>query len=422
MKSSTSLLYIISIYIFTISCSYNELDEFEIEQTKLTSNSTTSKIGITMPTLIETSLIIRYRIGVKESDKKALRDQFKVIGTKKCNCTNTYIEQWEFSVGTDIEGRKDEITQDGVGIEGVDFQFNYPNQNMVPFHDPSIQSEEENRYLIKEFIGIEEPDVSIAILDTGIDLRKLIGYSPTLYKTNDESNLCVNNGDIEISGWDFMNSDSNTYDDNGHGTAVTGILANKLHNEGVQNYSILPVKIFDDEGKGTTFTTLCGYAYAVSKPGISIINMSFGWYGHQSVILSQLIAENPKILNISSSGNTFNNNDFLPHYPSSYTHKNLFSIGSINKKKIHIASFSNHGSTSVDFLSLGDQVPTQNTDGVNELISGTSFATPIVTGKSALYITEGYSKSEQVEERLEINGTILSTTLLPVKYSDIIIE
>ncbi len=422
MKSYTSLLHIISACLFAVSCSYSELDKYETEPTKSTHTASVNKLSISMPTLSDNSLIVKYKRGLKESIKDDLRGKFKVISYKKCNCTNTYIEQWEFSPGTNIEGRKDEITQDGVGVEGVDFQFYYPNENVSPLHDPSLQSEKENMYLIKEFINVDTSEVSIALLDTGIDVGNLIDLNPRLYGTNDPSTLCQNNGEKEISGWDFVNGDPNTYDDNGHGSAVARILIQKLQEDEVFNFDILPVKIFNKQGDGDIFTTLCGYAYAVSKPDISIVNMSFGWYGYPSEILSQMITENPQIVNITSAGNTYNNNDVLMHYPSSYPHKNVLAVGSINEKKVDIASFSNYGTTSVDFLSLGEMIPITTPDGINDFISGTSFATPLVTAKSSLYFTQGYIKAEHIEEQLEIHGTVLPSSHLPVKYSDIIIE
>lgn len=420
MKNLKSLLCIFSVCIFYIGCTNDELESYE-SNTNTSSNSLKIVTAINMPILSKTSLIIKYKTKLSDNFKKNLRNKFGVKSYQKCNCSNTLIEQWTFDLDTDIEGRKGEITQEGVGIEGVDFQFLYTNQNMAQSVDPSMQLEKNNIELIKSSLNSDPENINIALLDTGIDLAKLADLSPKLYE-NSEAQICVSNGQTEVSGWDFINNDNNTYDDNGHGTAVTKILTNKLINEGIDNYTILPVKIFDKDGKGTTFTTICGYLYAVSKPNISVVNMSFGWYGPQSEILSQLILENPEVLNITSSGNEANNNDKIGHYPSSYPHENILSIGSINNKRTAIAFFSNYGNSSVDFLSLGDQVELDSYNGVKQIISGTSFAVPIVTAKSMLYINQGSVLPIEIREKLHTNGTAFNDYHLPIKFSDVIIE
>lgn len=420
MKNLKSLFCIFSVYIFCMGCTNDELELHDVT-TNTSKNSLKIVTAINMPTLLKTSLIIKYNTKLPESFKKDLRNKFGAKSYQKCNCSDTLIELWEFDSDTNIEGRKDEITQEGVGVEGVDFQFLYANQNMSQSVNPSLQLEKRNLQLIESSLESDEGNINIALLDTGIDLSMLTDLSPKLYNHN-EAEICVNNGETELSGWDFINNDNNTYDDNGHGTAVTKVLTNKLSEEGIDNYTILPVKIFDEHGQGTTFTTICGYLYAISKPNISIINMSFGWYGAQSEILSQLIFENSDILNITSSGNEANNNDTIFHYPSSYPHENILSIGSINKKKTDIAFFSNYGKFNVDFLSLGDQIELDNSLGVKEIISGTSFAAPIVTAKSMLHINNGYTLPVEITEKLYINGTGFNVFPLPIKFSDVIIE
>jgi secreted trypsin-like serine protease len=80
--------------------------------------------------------------------------------------------------------------------------------------------------------------------------------------------------------YDFINSDNNADDDNGHGTHVAGIVAASTDNGiGVAGIcadcEILPVKVLDAEGSGAVSTIAQGLRYAADK-GADIANLSLG--------------------------------------------------------------------------------------------------------------------------------------------------
>ncbi|MEQ6118714.1 S8 family serine peptidase [Reichenbachiella sp. MALMAid0571] len=102
----------------------------------------------------------------------------------------------------------------------------------------------------------------IAILDTGVDPNH-----PDL----------VNN---LLSGYDFVNEDSDPRDDNMHGTHVAGIAAAEFNNNlGIAGIApkakILPVKVINKSGLASTSDIIQGIEYAVNN-GATVINMSFG--------------------------------------------------------------------------------------------------------------------------------------------------
>ncbi|MCX6562642.1 MAG: S8 family peptidase [Candidatus Aminicenantes bacterium] len=105
--------------------------------------------------------------------------------------------------------------------------------------------------------------VVIGIVDTGVDLNH-----PDLKNK------------IRSRGYDFVNGDTDATDDNGHGTMVAGIAAAETNNyEGIAgvawNSKILPVKVLDQFGSGTTVTIVNGILWAVDN-GAQILNLSFG--------------------------------------------------------------------------------------------------------------------------------------------------
>jgi thermitase len=92
------------------------------------------------------------------------------------------------------------------------------------------------------------PEVVVAILDTGVDPAP-----PDL------------RGQM-VPGFDFVNGDSAPSDDNGHGTAVAGIVGAGSNNGiGVAGYCwrcrLMPVKVLDANGIGSTSTLSRGIVW-----------------------------------------------------------------------------------------------------------------------------------------------------------------
>jgi len=106
-------------------------------------------------------------------------------------------------------------------------------------------------------------DVIIAIVDTGIELTH-----PDLKNK------------IESSGYDFVNSDFEAEDDEGHGTFVAGIAAADTdNNEGMAgvawNCKLLPVKVLDELGEGYYSWIIDGIIWAVDHEA-AVVNLSLG--------------------------------------------------------------------------------------------------------------------------------------------------
>jgi len=83
-----------------------------------------------------------------------------------------------------------------------------------------------------------------------------------------------------VPGYDFVNKDNFPVDDEGHGTHVTGTIAQSTDNgigvAGVAfNCSIMPIKVLDSRGSGTYADIADGIHYAADN-GASVINMSLG--------------------------------------------------------------------------------------------------------------------------------------------------
>jgi len=126
--------------------------------------------------------------------------------------------------------------------------------------------------------------VIVAVVDTGIDFGhpELAGTFAVNYKDNpnndkdDDKNGFKN----DFLGWNFVSDGNNTFDDNGHGTFVAGIIAARVDNgmgmAGINPWArILPVKVADLFGKSNDVDVAQGIAYAARR-GARVINVSIG--------------------------------------------------------------------------------------------------------------------------------------------------
>ena len=192
-------------------------------------------------------------------------------------------------------------------------------------------------------------------------------------------------------GYDFVNNDTNASDDNGHGTWVAGIIAaNANDGYGIAGISwtdrILPVKIMSASGTGSTADLAAGITWAANK-GADVINMSVGGFPYSQAIQDAVNhAWGKGAVLVAAAGNNGRLENF---YPASYDH--VVSV-SATQPEDEFSRWSSYG-PKVDVSAPGSSVLTTNCTtsacqhpdwGSHTYISGTSFATPNVSGVAAL--------------------------------------
>lgn len=273
--------------------------------------------------------------------------------------------------------------------------------------------------------SVGSKNVVVAVIDTGVDITH-----PDL-----QNNIWTNPADIanngldddqdgyidDVHGWNFIANDNDVNDDNGHGTNVAGIIGAEGNNgigiAGVNwNVSILPVKVLDNNGEGTTATIIAGVEYVttlknlwVSSGGkegadVTVANLSLGGnqfpYDQVDARAYQQ-AGNAGILICAAAGNGSGDNgipinlDSNPGFPGKYSLNlpNVITVASVDNQG-NLSEFSNYGSQSVQVAAPGEEIwstfPPDVTadDGTTGNYymaeSGTSQATPHVTGIIAL--------------------------------------
>ena len=228
-----------------------------------------------------------------------------------------------------------------------------------------------------------------------------------------------------LTGYDFVNDDTDASDDNGHGTWVSGIIAaNANDGYGIAGVSwsdlILPVKIMNGEGSGSTADLLAAIRWAADH-GADVINMSVGGFPYSQAMQDAVnYAWSKGAVLIGAAGNNRREENF---YPASFDH--VVSV-SATQPDDEFSNWSSWG-PKVDVSAPGSSVLTtncyvctyggHNTWGSHTYISGTSFATPNVAGVVALMRARYPSYTpQQIVDRLIATVDDLGYPGFDVKY------
>ncbi|MBA2341559.1 MAG: S8 family serine peptidase, partial [Pyrinomonadaceae bacterium] len=282
--------------------------------------------------------------------------------------------------------------------------------------------------------------VVVGVIDEGIDINHVdlqanIWRNPGETPGNgrdDDGNGFVD----DVNGWDFYHNDASVYDGPGtftedgqqiekdsHGTHVAGTIG-AVGNNGVgvvgvnHQVSIMSLKILgagatDTRAPSSVRTTVAAYNYAEKMKrdfGINIraVNNSYGGGGKsQTELLAIKALGDVGILFVASAGNDTENNDAIAHYPSNYDAPNLLAVAATDRFD-NLASFSDFGANTVTVGAPGRSILSTTPNNTYSLFSGTSMASPHVTGAAALLCAAYPNLSvKQLRDVLLLSGDII---------------
>ena len=232
--------------------------------------------------------------------------------------------------------------------------------------------------------------MTLAVIDTGMDYlhQDLLGR--------------------RLGGWDYYNGDADPWDDNGHGTMVTGMACANTNNAtgsaGMDWYArVMPLKALGANGEGY-LDSVINSVYHAANNGADVINMSLtsSTYSYELADAVEF-AHSMGCVMAAAAGNE---GDTRIDYPAGMTY--VIGVSSIDPNGSR-SYFSNHNS-SVDLAAPGAGIIGPRPNDMYDRGSGTSEATPHVSAAALLVLAEyPGSTPEEVWRRLKDSARDLGT-------------
>ncbi len=270
--------------------------------------------------------------------------------------------------------------------------------------------------------------VYVGVIDEGIqfthpDLSGQVWTNP--YDPVDGADNDGNGYIDDVNGWDFDGNNNTIYDGgtrgslDDHGTHVSGTIGAKSDGAGVVgvnwNVTLISGKFLGRRG-GTTANAIKAVDYFTdlkTRHGLNIVATNNSWGGGGfSQALGDAIgrANAANILFIAAAGNSTYDCDTRACYPAEYTNANVIAVASITNTGA-ISSFSNFGATTIDIGAPGSGIWSTTAYNTYSSYSGTSMATPHVTGGAALYAASHPGSSAATIKAAILNSAVPTASL-----------
>jgi len=236
--------------------------------------------------------------------------------------------------------------------------------------------------------GYTGTGIKVAIIDTGINYNHPDlggGFGP---------------GKKVADGYDFVNNDAFPMDDNGHGTHVAGIVAANGSINGVApGATLFAVKVLNSAGSGSTSNVIAGIDWSIAH-GANVISMSFGGSAQPNDEFADVLniisdaAVDKGVVVVVAAGNEGPGTGTIAIPGSArkvITVGASSSSGTVTISDDTIASFSNRGPSAFgrldpEVVAPGVSINSTSYTGGYTIMSGTSMATPMVSGSAALLL------------------------------------
>jgi len=376
-------------------------------------------------------VIVKYREGVDESSKDLAR--FRVSGKRKKLFRSVRgLEVTKLPGNVSVQEAIDLYQQDPNVLYA---EPNYilrltakPDLTATP-NDPSFGS----LYGLTKInapsawnITTGSNNVVVAILDTGFDYNH-VDLSANIYNNPGE---CTGDGvDNDSNGYiddchgiNVAYGTSDPMDDNDHGTHVAGTIG-AVGNNGIGvvgvnwNVKMISCKFFDASGSGTTEGAIecLDYVKALKDRGVNIVATSNSWGGgdNSQALYDAIDAQRQSgilFITAAGNGNAFGvgqNNDNVPFYPCTYFLPNIICVAATTSTDAK-ASFSNFGKHTVHVGAPGNNILSTLPGDTYGSLSGTSMATPHVSGLAALLKAQDPNRDWRTIKNLILAGATRS--------------
>lgn len=262
-----------------------------------------------------------------------------------------------------------------------------------------------------------DSSVVVGVTDTGIDFNHP-DLAPNMHMLESNcSDGIDNDGNGHIDdcfGINAITGSSNPFDDNEHGTHVSGIIGARGNNgigiAGINwNVGLVACKFLDATGSGSisdAITCLEYFKDLKDNHGLNLVatNNSWGGGGFSQALFDAIEAHMQSgILFIAAAGNSALDNDFGGFYPADYYLPNVISVAATNRFD-GLSVFSNFGGRTVHIAAPGQDIISTTPNNTYTVLSGTSMAAPHVTGLAALLKAQDQTRDWRAIKNLILSG------------------
>lgn len=379
-------------------------------------------------------ILVMYKGIPSDAQRETIKNALQAAGInpdsvtiRTCNDCNAHVELWQGSeihtvvheegirAGT-VSGASKGVGEDTLAQYSLNFIQHLPVETLPTIRQYRFRDSE------PPVSGSAKDTILIAVLDTGIDTVNVV-RSEYLWKNKYEKTGAGADGDSncyddDVFGWNFADGSNDVHDDHlsMHGTLVSEYIIKEFTTSPRNFVQIMSLKTHDSQGRGDLFSAICALHYAMEK-GANIINASWGFYYYQEdphpyldSLITQVMREKG-ILFVTASGNKINEVDDYARMIYQNNHGVTIPDSILRNLEIHnfypaciaegtnnvmvatttnssrISPTQNYSSRFVDFGVIAD------TTGIDFMkfqvpftmdplfISGSSFATAILTGK-----------------------------------------
>src|SRR5262245_24637182 len=244
--------------------------------------------------------------------------------------------------------------------------------------------------------------VVVGVIDTGVDFNHP-DLAANIWSAPSSFTVTVGGQTITCpAGSHGFNAVANTcspLDDNNHGTHTSGTIGARGNNgSGVVGVnwttSVMGLKFLSASGSGNTADAIECIQFAIQAKqifgagaNVRILSNSWGGGGFSQALLDAINQANSNdMLFVCAAGNSNSNNDTTPFFPANYAAPNVLSVAATDNRD-NKSSFSSFGATTVDLGAPGTNILSTVPNGGFAVFSGTSMATPHVSGAAALVLS-----------------------------------
>ena len=307
----------------------------------------------------------------------------------------------------EVEDEGEEEEEDG--LFRPNYQVEEPDYHLQTYLDYINIGDVWNSTLGKNADGTK---VKVAVIDTGIDTGIDTDH-PEFYDA--EGNCIISTKSYDASNDKIVEMYENDWsiieDENGHGTAVAGVIAAQMNGVGITGVApdveLIVIKCEIDEYTGafkSSADILFGMYYAIEQD-VAVINMSLGGEEMDIFQTALELAVDSDVVVVAAAGNKAQRGDTSKMENCCFPAASSLAIGvgALDKNSWKIAPYSNYHDNS-DIMAPGTlYVPALG--GGYTYQDGTSMSAPIVSAAVALYVAQNkYVTFDTVKAEIEAAG------------------